>query len=55
MIRNNVTRLLDAHKIAYTPMELPVEKIGAQEAAALMGVPQDQVFKTIVVLREGCG
>jgi Cys-tRNA(Pro)/Cys-tRNA(Cys) deacylase len=55
MIRNNVTRLLDAHKIAYTPMELPVEKIGAQEAAALMGVPQDQVFKTIVVLREGRG
>lgn len=55
MIRNNVTRLLDAHKIPYTPMELPVEKIGAQEAAALMGVPQDQVFKTIVVLREGRG
>jgi len=49
---NNVTRLLDAHKIAYEARELPVEKLGAEEAARVMGVPPEQVFKTIVVTRD---
>lgn len=52
---NNVTRLLDSRKIPYSAFELPVEKLGAQEAARLMGVPLDQVFKTIVVTRQGRG
>lgn len=52
---NNVTRLLDAHGIAYTAYELPAEKLGAQETARLLGVSPDEVFKTIVVMREGKG
>jgi len=52
---NNVTRLLDSHHIPYTTFELPAEKLGALEAARLMGVPPEQVFKTIVVTREGKG
>jgi Cys-tRNA(Pro)/Cys-tRNA(Cys) deacylase len=54
-IRNNVTRLLDSRKIVYQVFELPVEKLGAQEAAQFMGVPAEQVYKTIVVVREGKG
>lgn len=33
--------------------ELPGEKIGALEAAAIMGIPPAEVFKTIVILRDG--
>lgn len=49
---NNVTRLLEARKIPYTAHELPNEKLGAEEAAQVMGVPVEEVFKTIVVTRE---
>jgi Cys-tRNA(Pro)/Cys-tRNA(Cys) deacylase len=52
---NNVTRLLDSRGIPYTAFELPAEKLGALEAAQLMGAPPEQVFKTIVVTREGKG
>lgn len=52
---NNVTRLLEAHQIPYTAFELPAEKLGAIEAAQLMDAPSEQVFKTIVVKREGKG
>jgi Cys-tRNA(Pro)/Cys-tRNA(Cys) deacylase len=52
---NNVTRLLDSHNIPYTAFELPEEKLGALEAARLMDVMPEQVFKTIVVMREGKG
>jgi Cys-tRNA(Pro)/Cys-tRNA(Cys) deacylase len=55
MKTNNVTRLLEAHKIPYTAFELPEEKLGALEAARLLGAPAEQVFKTIVVTREGPG
>lgn len=55
MKANNVTRFLDAHKIPYTAHELPVEKLGALEAARYLSVPPQQVFKTIVVRREGKG
>jgi len=55
MVKNNVTRILDAHKIAYTAFELPAEKLGAEAAAAFLGVPLAQVFKTIVVVREKGG
>ena len=51
-IVNNVTRLLDSHKVAYEAHELPPEKLGALEAAQVMGVPPEQVFKTIVVVRD---
>ena len=54
-IRNNVTRLLDQRKIKYTAYELPVEKLGAEETARLLGVPPEVVYKTIVVVRLGRG
>jgi Cys-tRNA(Pro)/Cys-tRNA(Cys) deacylase len=50
-IRNNITRMLDAQNIHYTPYELPAEKISALEAAEIMEVPPQEVFKTIVVKR----
>lgn len=50
-IVNNVTRLLDAKKVAYTPYETPSEKLGALETARILDVPADCVFKTIVVTR----
>lgn len=52
---NNVTRMLDAKGIPYQVYELPAEKLGAIEAAQYLGVPADQVYKTIVVTREGQG
>ena len=55
MIKNNVTRLLEAHGVRYSAFELPAEKLGALEAARYLGVEPEQVFKTIVVLREGTG
>lgn len=51
-ITNNVTRLLDARKVAYTAFELTAEKHGAIETARLLGVSAELVFKTIVVTRE---
>lgn len=54
-ITNNITRLLDARKIAYTAFELPAEKIGAQETAQLLGIDPALVFKTIVITREKPG
>ncbi|MFI5344700.1 MAG: aminoacyl-tRNA deacylase, partial [Chlamydiales bacterium] len=51
-IVNNVTRMLDSHKIKYSAFELPVEKLGAIETADLLGIDAEIVFKTIVVTRE---
>jgi Cys-tRNA(Pro)/Cys-tRNA(Cys) deacylase len=51
MISNNVTRLLDSKKIAYTAFELPVEKLGALETASILNLPPSQIYKTIVVVR----
>ena len=48
---NNVTRLLNSRKVPYKPFELPVEKLGANETARLLGVDPDLVYKTIVVAR----
>jgi Cys-tRNA(Pro)/Cys-tRNA(Cys) deacylase len=55
MIKNNITRLLEQRKIPYTAFELPIEKIGASEAARILGVEPGIVYKTIVILREGKG
>lgn len=52
MTTNNITRLLDSRKITYTAFELESEKLGAVETAHRLGVPVEQVFKTIVVIRE---
>ncbi len=50
-ITNNVTRLLLARKIAFTPIELPAEKISALDTARMLNVSPETVFKTIVVVR----
>jgi Cys-tRNA(Pro)/Cys-tRNA(Cys) deacylase len=55
VIKNNVTRFLDSQGVPYTACELPAEKLSALEAARFLGVDTEQVFKTIVVLREGHG
>jgi Cys-tRNA(Pro)/Cys-tRNA(Cys) deacylase len=55
VVANNITRLLDARHIPYTVYELPAEKLGAVETARLLDVPLEQVYKTIVVSREGKG
>jgi Cys-tRNA(Pro)/Cys-tRNA(Cys) deacylase len=55
-IKNNVTRLLDSRKIAYTTVEYNGSTFhSADEVTRLIGVPVDQVYKTIVVLREEKG
>lgn len=54
-VKNNLTRLLDSRKINYTAHELPVEKLGALEAATYLGVSPALVYKTIVVTRLGKG
>lgn len=51
MKANNILRMLKSKGIPYQVYNLPPEKLGAVEAAALMGVPAEQVFKTIVVTR----
>jgi Cys-tRNA(Pro)/Cys-tRNA(Cys) deacylase len=51
-VTNNVTRFLDSRKVKYAAHELPVEKLGALEAAQLLNLPMEQVFKTIVTKRE---
>lgn len=51
-ITNNVTRFLDSQRVRYTAHDLPPEKLGAVEAAQFMNVPEEQVFKTIVIKRE---
>jgi len=51
-IKNNVTRLIDSQKIAYTVYELPTEKLGALKTAELLNISPDVVFKTIVITRK---
>ncbi len=53
MIQNNVTRMLTARGIPFSAYKLPLEKVSAVQAAQILGVDAGQVFKTIVVLREG--
>lgn len=55
MATNNVIRLLQSRKIAFTSFELPAEKLGAFETSQILNIPLNQVFKTIVVLREKPG
>jgi Cys-tRNA(Pro)/Cys-tRNA(Cys) deacylase len=55
MKTNNITRLLEARKIPFKAYELPEEKLGALETSRLLNVPPEQVFKTIVIKREGKG
>ena len=54
MNKTNAMRLLDAQKIEYhvTVYDDAGEFHSAEQAAALIGAPVEQVYKTLVVLRE---
>jgi Cys-tRNA(Pro)/Cys-tRNA(Cys) deacylase len=53
MEKTNAMRLLEQRKIAYTPLEYPVDgHVSAVEVAGLVGAPPEMVYKTLVVLRE---
>jgi len=47
--------MLETRKVPFMAYDLPIEKLGAVKTAGLLGVPLDQVFKTIVVAREKPG
>lgn len=55
MIKTNAMRLLEAQKIPYRVQVYDESKEfhSAEEAAALIGAPAEQVYKTLVVLHEG--
>lgn len=50
-MKTNAARLLDQQKIAYTLLEYEVdpEDLAAERAAEKLGLPTEQVFKTLVV------
>lgn len=54
MIKTNVMRMLDAQKVAYEARvyDASQEFHSADEAAALIGAPVGQVYKTLVVLSQ---
>src|SRR5205823_4248310 len=50
--KTNAMRVLDAHRVAYEPHYYSPDEHSADGVAAILGVPADQVFKTLVVLPE---
>ena len=55
MTTNNVTRILESRKVAFTALDVPVQKLSALEVAELLNVLPETVFKTIVAKREKGG
>lgn len=57
MIKTNVMRLLDAAGIPYRAMEYEVDEnnLGGEHVAELIGMPPEQVFKTLVARGEKKG
>ena len=51
-IKNNVIRLLESRKIAYSLFSLPPEKKTALETAILLNIPPETMYKTIVLLKQ---
>lgn len=52
-VKTQAMRTLDAHKIPYTAYEFPDTIHSADGVAEYLGKPAQQVFKTLVVLRDG--
>ena len=50
--KTNAMRVLDAHHVAYEAFQYDSTIHSATEVAAVLGVPPNQVFKTLVVLPE---
>jgi len=48
--KTNTMRLLDSKKIPYVVHHYAAERMSAEEVAATLGWPQEQVFKTLVTL-----
>ncbi|GCE26745.1 Cys-tRNA(Pro)/Cys-tRNA(Cys) deacylase [Dictyobacter alpinus] len=51
-VRTQAMRALDAHKVTYKVHIFPDTIHNAEEVAGQIGLPPEQVFKTLVVLRE---
>lgn len=51
--KTNAMRLLDKHRVVYTPFTYPETIHAADEVAPLLGVPASSVFKTLVTLADG--
>lgn len=50
--KTNAMRVLDAHHVTYAAYHYDPARHSAVEVAALLGLPPEQVFKTLVVLPE---
>ena len=57
MIKTNVMRLLDAKNIKYTSKEYEYDKLdlSGHHAAEVLGIPPEQVFKTLVTKGDKTG
>jgi Cys-tRNA(Pro)/Cys-tRNA(Cys) deacylase len=55
MVANNVTRMLEARKVPFEALELPVQKLSALDVAEMLKLPPEMIFKTIVVKRDKGG
>ena len=55
-VRTNVTRLLDQKKAVYTAHGFPAkEAVSGAEAARLLSIPPEKVFKTLVTVGKSGG
>ena len=50
--KTNAIRLLDSRGVSYEPLEYDSAIHSAVEVAGVLGVPAEQVYKTLVVLRD---
>jgi len=51
-VKTNVTRFLDKQRVAYDVLTFSHEIHSAQGVAGVLGIPVDQVYKSLIVLRE---
>ncbi|MBC7250670.1 MAG: aminoacyl-tRNA deacylase [Anaerolineae bacterium] len=51
--KTNAMRILDAHKVPYEVITFSPDIHSAEEVAQIAGVPPSEVYKTLVVRREG--
>ncbi len=54
-VTTNATRVLDAKKASYEVLEFAPEDFTAEEVSAKLGVPEDDVFKTLVAKGDRTG
>ncbi len=54
-VTTNATRVLDARKARYEVLQFAPEEFTAEEASAKLGLPADDVFKTLVARGDRTG